>query len=389
MANGYCPALLRHIDQIAETNSPTLKLHVAGFLKSLFLAQNSTVSPVNDGLQPNGHKKTLTVKYRKRPTSDVVTDTDDCEIDRIPAYSEWSLPSLLFRKTSFFITDEEIKKYCDEASRAASMGAGASTFMQEHFGVYLEHANILMKEINKALVSQMATQFGENITIGSDAGKVINIDINGQNLRLNDGIIELLNDLRENEMSDQTYMVGGGIMASYDAVRLAQGLTDKGVDASRLAFPQFFYDKASQTEWGQDAFAIFSRGSVKLLTYNKYVGGFAGAKGNSIFGTVPFPVQDFSQNPDAMLMAQVLRDLRLDFQMRYIDCPTEIDVAGTPTTVNRGWQIILSKEFGLWVQPKTAFDTGDELENTNGTLLYYATNVCKECDDSGAYAYGG
>lgn len=387
MANGYCPALLRHINDVAEGNAPGKKAHVSGFLRMLFCCQNSSVSPVNDGNNANGHVQGLTVKYRQRPVAAHVTDEDNCELNRIPAYSEWSLPTLLYRQTSFFVSDAEIQKYCADASASASIGAAATGFMREHFDVYIEHVNILMKQINEALVTEMATQFGDNVTTGSNTGKVININRQGNDLTLNDGIIELLNDLRENENCDDVCVVGGGIISAYDIARPTIGLSQAGVDGSKLSWPGVFFDKATQTIWGQDAFGVFAKGSVKFIGRNRYAGPFGGAKGNSIFLTVPFPVGEFAGCTDFL---ECLRDLRVDVQMRYIDCPTEIEVNGTPTTVNRGWQVILSKYFNMWVQPTNAYASTDPLEGTNGTLLYYAMNECRDCDDStGAYAYTG
>ena len=75
-----------------------------------------------------------------------------------------------------------------------------------------------------------------------------------------------------------------------------------------------------------------------------------------------------------------------DVQLRYIDCPTEIDVAGEPQTVGRGWQVIVSKNVGLWVQPTTAYASGDELEGTNGTLKYFFSN---NASGGASYAYSG
>jgi hypothetical protein len=73
-------------------------------------------------------------------------------------------------------------------------------------------------------------------------------------------------------------------------------------------------------------------------------------------------------------------------QLKYIDCPTTIDVGGAPQTVDRGWQVILSKYYTLWTQPDNAFDSGDPLEGTNGTLKYFVSNTNY---DGGAYAYPG
>lgn len=385
MANGYCPALLAHINDIAGGNSPHRRIHIAGFLKMLFAQQNSTVSPINQGYKDNSHIQTLTVKYRHRPTSAHIQDDDNCDINRIPQYSEWTLPNLLYRQTSFFLSDEEIKKYCDDASRSVQMGQPATSLMNEHFDLWVEHANALMREINLALVTEMATQFGENVTIGSAAGKVININRAGMDLNLSNGIIDLLQDVRENQIIDQPAIVGGGLFSAYEVSRLGLGLSQAGIDASRFGLPPFFYDKDTQNIWGTNSFGMFAKGSVKFISYNRYLGAFGGAKGNSVFLTAPFPVEQLSGDVDN---AGVLRDLRLDIQIRYIDCPTEIDVNGTPTTVNRGWQVIISKYFQLWAQPTSGFPAGDELENTNGTLLYFADNNCENCNEpNGSYVY--
>lgn len=372
MPNGYCPAIITHIADVAEGNAPGKKLHVSGFTKSLFCCQNSSVSPVNDGYPASGHQRGLTVKYRQRPLLSTVTDVDDCEIDRIPSYSEWNIPNLLFRKTSFFISDDEIRKYCEDASRRASIGGQApSGFMQEHFELWVEHANILLKSMNQALLAQMATQFGANIVTGSADPRTINIKKAGADWDLDAGIIRLMADLRDNEICDDICMVGSGLLANYDLARLSACCSGSGIDPANWALPGFTYDKDAGAAWGANNFAALAKGSVKMLSRDKFVGAFAGAKGNSIFFNVAFPINEFG----CVDLAQCLSQLGIDVQMRYIDCATEVEVAGVPTTVNRGWQVILSKNFNLWVQPTNAYANGDPLAGTNGTLLYNVTNV--------------
>jgi hypothetical protein len=379
MANGYCPALLKHINEIAEGNAPAKKMHVAGFLAALFCVQNSSVAPINDGNQSNGHKKTLTVKYRKRPTADDVDDTDDCEVNRIPGYQEWTIPNLGFKKTSWFLSDAEIKKYCDEASAMRNPGGNVPAIMQEHYELLLEHANILLAEINKALVTSMATQFGKNVTTGDSNGKIINIDRSGSKLILDNGIIDMLRDLQENEVCGTPALVGGGLLAAWDIARTVTTANAAGFNMGQLGMPQFFFDKASQAIWGDNSAGLMVPGSVKFMGFNEYAGVFAGPKGVSHFATIPMPIEAFGCNADACL-----GDLVFDLQMKYIDCPTEIEVDGETQTVNRGWQFILSKRYALWVQPGTAYETSDELYGTNGTLKYFFTNVA---DNGAAYAY--
>lgn len=379
MANGYCPALLRHINDIAEGNASANKLNVSGFLAMLFCCQNSFVSPVNDGNQSNGNTRSLTIKYRKRPTlSDVDTD-DNCEINSIPSYSEWTIPNLSFVKTSWFLSDAEIQKYCDEASQLRTLGGGIPQVMNEHYLIFLERANILLRAINRSLVTSAATQFGNNVTTGGSGGKVININRSGTGYILDNGIVDMMRDIQENEICGEPCLVGGGLLSAWDMANNAACCNQAGLDMGRLGVPKFFFDKDTQQIWGQDTAGLFAQGSVKFIGRNKYTGVYAGQKGNSFFGTVPMPVSAFNCNVD-----DCLRDLVFDLQIRYIDCPTTIDVGGTPTTVNRGWEFILSKEFGLWIQPTDAYPTGDPLEDTNGTLKYFFTNT----NDASAGAYG-
>jgi hypothetical protein len=378
MANGFCPSLLLHIDDVAQGNSPGRKMHVAGFLAALFCCQNSSVSALNaayDGPQKRG----LTVKYKRRPTLADVSDTDTCDIDRVPSYLEWNFPASNFKSSSFYISDETMQQYCRDAIALRGTGRPATQVMQEIYEEIVATANLLLKAINQDLVIEMATQFGENVTTGSATGKVINISRDGDKLILDNGIVDMLRDLEENEICDDVCLIGGGLWSAWDKTRLIACCNAAGIDLGRTGLPRFFFDKDTQSLWGQDSAAVLAPGTVKFIGRNKYTGPFAGQRGNSFFTTLPLPVNEFGCNND-----DCLRDLVFDMQLRYIDCPTEVNINGAPTTVNRGWQAILSKEYNLWVQPTNAYASGDELEGTNGTLKYFLENVA-DTDASSPY----
>jgi hypothetical protein len=195
---------------------------------------------------------------------------------------------------------------------------------------------------------------------------------------LDDGVVALLQDMRENEICEDVAIVGGGLYSAFDISRIAACCNSAGFDISKYGAPQFYFDKQTSPIWGTNAIGAFQYCAAKFISRNRYVGAFAGQKGGSYFFTMPLPVNEYCCLDDN------LKDLIFDVQMRYFDCPTTIDINGVPTQVDRGWQVIISKYFHLWVVPKDGYNAGDPMENTNGTLKYYVMN---EPTSGGAYAY--
>lgn len=371
---GFCPAIMYHIEQIAEQNAPGRKMHVAGFLAMLFCCQNSTVTPLNDAYQ-GGHQRGITVSYRRRPVLTDVGTEDDCTINTQPGKLEWNVPALSHRQYSFHIADNLIRQYCQDASNMMNAGAPPTQVMQEVYDLIVEGANIVLKAINRDLVTAQATEFGVNVTTGSSTGKVININRNGNDFALDDGVVEMMTDITENEICGEPCLVGGGLFNAYNQARALACCNQAGLNLGATGVPNFFFDKDTQTIWGANTVGLFAPGSVKFISRNRYVGGFAGARGTSFFTTLPLPVQEFGCADDC------LRDLVLDMQIRYNDCPADDGQGGT---IDRGIQVILSKQFALWSQPDNAFAATDELFGTNGMLKYFITNTTYT---GGAYAY--
>ena len=367
MANGYCPALLRSIESIAGENAPSRKLHVAGFLAMTFCCQNSSVSPINDGFSADGQQRTLTVSYTQRPILTQVQDEDDCDVNNIPTKSEWDLGAMRHKQYSFFVSDETISKYCAEFAASVGVGNPATRVMREHYDRILEGANIVLRAINQDLVTLASMEFGTNVTTGSNAAKTINI-AKTPSLDLSAGIIQLMQDFQENEICGDPCIVGGGLFSAFDKSLMMACCNNAGFDYSRIGMPRFFFDKDSQSIWGSNEIGVFAPGSVKFISRNKYVGPYAGEKGNSMFFTMRLPTAEFGCAPEC------LDDLVFDVQMKYIDCPTSVSVNGTAQTVNRGWQFIISKDYSLWVQPDDAYRVTDPLAGTNGALRYEITN---------------
>lgn len=380
MPNGFCPALLTSILDVAEGNAPGQKLQIAGFLAALFCCQNSSVSPVNSQFGGDGHLRPLTVKYSRRPLVSDTDTNDDCNINRIPGHQEWTVPGLNYVKHAFFLDDATVAQYCSDATRVQGTGNPSTTVIAEVYDRLVESANVVMRKINQNLVTTMATRFGINTTTNQSNGKVINIDQDGAKYVLDNGVIDMMRDLQENEICGEPCLVGGGLWSAYKMSEAIACCNAAGMDFSKTGLPRLFFDKDTQQIWGPNTAGVFAKGSVKFMGRNAFVGSFAGYKGASWFGTFLLPVNEFGCNQD-----DCLRDLKFDLQLKYIDCPTSINLNGVPTNVKRGWLAIVSKQYALWVQPADAYSVGDPLYGTNGTLKYYMTN---QPIDPKTYAYG-
>ena len=368
MPLGYCPALLRSIESIAGENAPSRKLHVAGFLAMTFCCQNSSVSPLQDVTGPDGQQRTLTVSYTQRPVLSQVQDEDDCDINNLPTKSEWSLGPWRHKQYSFYVSDDLVQHYCAEFGDSVGVGQPATKVMREHYDRILEGANIVLKAINRDIVTLAGTQFGLNVVTHSAAARTINI-AQTPVVDLSAGVVRLFQDFQDNEICGDPCIVGGGIMSAYNIAQQIMCCNNAGMDFSRLGMPRFFFDKDSQDIWGTNQIGAFAPGSVKFISRNKYEGKYSGQKGTSMFFTMRLPVNEFGCAPDC------LDELVFDVQMKYIDCPTSVTINGSATTVNRGWQFIISKDYSLWVQPQTAYRVDDPLFQTNGVLRYVLTNT--------------
>lgn len=376
MPNGFCTDLLYQVGEIAGENAPGRKMNVAGMLAMLLCCQNSSVSPVNAPFD-RGHTRGMNITYRRRSLVSDVQSEDNCDINIQPGKLEWQIPQLLHRQLSFHIADDLVRQYCVDASNMRRLGTPPTAVMQEVWEIIVDTANTLLAAINQALVTVQATEFGVNTTTGSSTGKFININRNGNDFALDDGVVEMMQDLLENRFCGTPCIVGGGIYSAFNQARALACCNAAGLNLGQTGIPNFYWDQDTQTIWGANSIGVFAPGSVKFISRNKFVGSFAGDRGASFFTTLPMPVEEFG------CADECLRDLVFDLQLKYYDCPTEIEGG---EIIERGWQGILSKDFHLWTQPDNAYQAGDPLFGTNGTLKYFVSNNSYA---GGAYAYPG
>lgn len=376
MANGYCEALLLHLDSIAGENYPGQKVTIPGFLNML-VTQPDRPTPIQDGYS-GGHYKTVNVKYMPRTTVNQVSTADTCAVDVIPAYKETSVSVANIAQTGVWITDDTVRQYCEEASRTVAVGLPPTQLMTEHLRSILHAMNGIYQKMENVLTTSMASNFGKHVATGSNAAVTVNITQSGDNNVLTAGMIKLLTDYAANEGCGIPNFVGalGGLMHSYAIQKQMNALgMGNGVDYGALTTDfQFYASGQTGTTWGAQHVGMFAPGSVHLVERQDNVGAFAGQRGSSFFTTIVDPrTQCWTPNG--------LGNISFDLQVKYVDCPEDLGsnitngyISEASVASARGYLLLIKKRYGLFVQPTDAYDGADRLAGVNGTHRYAMTN---------------
>lgn len=354
---GFVQALLLNINLIAGLNDPQTKITPVGFLKMLY--ENNALAQINNlpDLQA-GKAREIKIRYMQRGTESDVTDTDDCETPITPEWKETSIPEMQFSKIGIFISDEQMRKYQIEADQTLAAGTPSAPLMRGLYETLIVKVNGLLQKMDTNLLSAQNTKWGKNIAYDADTAQQIAL---GTTAGLNDGYVKLLDDAQANEVLDNLLICGSGKVTRYDIYqRIKNGFDAQGIGSLPL---NAYYDPKASTIWGADHFGVFAKGMIGIVDWNKNVGAYAGVRGQSVFFTIPLPVQ----------VGNEVIPITFDAQLKYIDCPTFS--ADGAKTQDRGWQLIVSKHYALFNTPKDAFAAEDRLNGMNGTFHYVATDA--------------
>ena len=342
------------------------KVQPNGFTGMLMTASSPGIIK-NDSY--NGHFKTVQVKKRQRFTVAQTDTSGSCDNVLIPAYTEDTVSVASFRQIAFHIDDETIAQYCDDASRIQSPAGvkPATPLMNEVLDTVMGAANALLRAVDQDLLGLVT--WGNNKVSGNNAAKAINLPLTVTTQPLNNGVTEILADYRKNGLTHRPQIVGQGFMLNYTMQQIAKGLDQGGLDSSILtALYDFWNDDNYEGVFGANQFGVFEPNSIQLVEYLRYQGFKAGVKpGGSTFGILPLP----------MYVGNEVKPVMFDFQLKYNDCAQTLTDAytGSPVNVEKGWAMILSKQFGLYQIPAGAYRNDDPMFNVNGALRYTATNA--------------
>lgn len=350
---GVAQAFLTNVNLIAQQNDPQTKVTPVGFLQML-MANNAKYEITNLAKVQAGTDRVIKLRYQQRGLESDVSADDDCETPISPEWKESELKTSQFSKIGIYISDEQMRKYEEEATQTLAAGTPTAPLMRGLYETVIVKLNGLIQKIDNNLLSAQATAWGKNIAAGDSNARPVAF---GSSLSMEDGIVKLLADAQANEIVGDLLFCGNGAINSYYLLNgLKLGLDAKGFGQANL---KFYNDVNSVSKWGNNHFGAFAQGLVGFVDWNKNVGSYAGTRGGSMFFSLPIPVE---------LANGALTSLTLDAQLKYEDCPI-LDSEGNKVA-DRGYKLILSKNYGLWNAPTDMFAAGDRLSGFNGALHY-------------------
>lgn len=376
MANGFAPYILQHIKEVANGATPQYKVELPGFTQSLITAHTKGVIQNDTGF---GQYRTVQIKKKKRYTVDDTSTEASCDVTNVSAYTENTVSVANYRQLAVHIEDELIAGYEAYANTPTGLiGAKVSTEFVEEM---MLATNALLKGINQDLLTLAGANIGTNVRTGVNTASTINIARDTNISSLTDGITQIKSDFRKNNMSGMPIVVGGGLMSNFMLQQASKtGVGQNGVDTRIQAqMLDYFYDGDVEDILDENNVLVYEKDAVQLVEYLKYRGPLkSGQKGDSYFGVAVLPALTTTASGGLKLAP-----IEVDVQLRYNTCDAEFEVDGQSTTLQKGWNMIISKNYGLWTIPSDAYRSTDPLYGTRGSLLYDITNECDNCDSAG------
>lgn len=381
MSKGLAQALLKSSREVFKGAAGIDKIDTPGFLQ--YLLGNNKPDVISEGKDDgSGYIRDIKIRYRNRGVTGKSVTTDDCSIQIRPAFLETVVPATSYRALGMAFEDDLIAKFERDAMALVPIGTPQMTsVMKDVWDAIMEQANGLFGDINIDLLSNQIVNFGNNVKTGNNAAKAINFAQNAMINPLNNGMTEVMDDAMSNAIRmNNMVAVGSGFINNYFLQHRAGaiGTNQAGLDTSRLALPEFYYDHYAQSQWGVNKFGLFEKNSVQFVNLCRFRGAKAGLKGSDYFFTMRMPVTD-------TLGQGSLNGYEFDVQLTYRTCPGELQIGpvsedNPPIALGRGWNVIISSSYQLVHMPLDSYAPGDRLYGVNGSLLYTATNNCVDCD---------
>lgn len=370
LGQGWQPYLLAGIqDLIGRDNTAYLKIDNYGVLNMLNSQTKSRYQTLN---RPGseGQVDVVQMKYLQPAIEADVMNTDNCTQTNQQLWREASVTTSMFSAYALYLEDEKITHYQNDAAQMMTAGTPATPVISEFWMEVTAACNAIYAQMNRNLSTKLYANIGVNRVTGNNAAQSVNIAQDTTNLPLNNGITKIQTDYQNNLMYGRPWVVGSGNIQGYFKQQVAKATAQNGLN-TRIESQDmdFYFDIQSSSLLGANQCIVGAPDSCKLVESFKYKGFRAGQRGTSYFGTIMLPYQ---ATPNTVAM------MEFDFQAKFYDCPSNSFTDyyyGTPITVNRGWNLIISKSYDLFQVPSDSYVAADPMFGNNGTLRYTITNT--------------
>lgn len=370
LGEGFAPYILETIRNIAKQNAPQDKARIPGMLNYLYNQGSKEAVTLNTS---DGNRRTVRVAAKQRLTEDFVEDTvASCDVTNVVPSFETDVDVDIEHSINLYLDEETLAKY--PASQRERVATGAPTsFDREMYDRILAASNALLTKCDKSLLTKVAAGFGTNVVTGSSAAQAINLEKNTDYNSLTDGETKILTDYQANENVGRPSIVGAGNINAYFMQQGAKSANQAGIDTRYFANQfDFYYDESATTMWGANEFGVFSPNSTQLVEYFEYAGQRGGPRpGASTFFTMPMPSARGNE----------IAPIKFDVQLKYSDCDQQYTRGyyNDTITLKRGWNLMISKQMGLWTISSQAYRQTDYLVGNTGIYRYSASNDCTTC----------
>ena len=371
---GMAQALLIYAKLLFTTQYAGHKVTPPGYLTYLLNNRAKLSEADLSGDKRNGHMVPVKVRYKQRITPDEITSSDDCYIEGKPVWKETSVTPDMFAKYAFYIPNNLIKQYANEASNLVKMGDPSKGIMNEFWEHIVYVVNGMVGKMDQDLLTKQALNFGVNQVTGVNTSTTVNFPLATTN-NLSTGITKILSDAMANEFAPGSIdIVGSGLFNAYELQQIAKSADQAGLNTAALRGYSFNHDLYAQSKWGANQIGVFEKGAVQFLDINENAGNFGGDFGTAWLGTLDIPLA--MTNADGSLAS-----IKLDAHLKFMDCPTDVLVFDSgygdyvSENLGKGFYLILSKPYGQFNMPSDSYQTSDRLTGNNGSLRYTITNV--------------
>lgn len=365
---GFADSLTKHMRLMTGTSTPQDKLAFQGLLNLLKTNKNAEVVRLNEPNGDPGHRRTVIIKAKQRFNVAHTDTTRSCDqVNRMPCH-EHTIPLTGFRQLAIQLEDETVARYPSEASKSIAVGKPPTPLMADLLDTIRGGADALLSAVNQDCWTLAAAQIGVNQRTGNANASAINFPLNTTNLPLAQGLTQLKRDYRLNQGIGRPMVVGDGLIDNFFIQQAAKSPNQSGLDTSILANGfEYFPDPRATVALGANQAIMYEPEAIQLVEYMRYKGFKAGEKGNSVFFIIGLPLQTTDK----------VKLIEFDCQLLYNDCPTTVTDAyyGTSLSIDKGWTLILSKDFDIFTIQADAYRATDLLVGNRGSYRYSFTNV--------------